>query len=106
MSSLVLGLLVHSELTADMRTEQIGLLKGILTFFDGSTLFFKEYLDLRYSIDKKCIPFIIKTLMPCCASVMTMLLINHPLVSMSITIPSRVSFQQQVLPCRKFLAKS
>jgi hypothetical protein len=51
------GLLVYSELTADMRTEQIGLLQGILTFVDGSTLFFKEYLDLRHDIDKKMYSF-------------------------------------------------
>ncbi|MCP4400486.1 MAG: hypothetical protein GY801_24685 [bacterium] len=26
---------------------------GILVFLDGSTLFLKEYLDLRYRLDKK-----------------------------------------------------
>jgi hypothetical protein len=51
------GLLVTSELTADMRTEQIGLLKGILTFVDGSVLFFKEYLDFRTAIKKKMYSF-------------------------------------------------
>jgi hypothetical protein len=50
-------LLVHSELTADMRTEQLGLLKGIVTFTDGSTLFFKEYLDLRHGLDRKMYSF-------------------------------------------------
>ncbi len=51
------GLLVTSELTADMRTEEIGLLKGILTFVDGSVLFFKEYLDLRTAVEKKMYSF-------------------------------------------------
>jgi hypothetical protein len=51
------SLLVTSELTADMRTEQIGLLKGILTFVDGSVLFFKEYLDFRTTIEKKMYSF-------------------------------------------------
>jgi hypothetical protein len=47
------GLLVSSDVMTDIRTEKIGLLKGILVFLDGSTLFFKEYLDLRYRLDKK-----------------------------------------------------
>lgn len=51
------GLMAAFELTTDIRTEQIGLLKGMLTFVDGSTLFFKEYLDLRHSIDQKMYSF-------------------------------------------------
>ncbi|WP_245809291.1 toxin-antitoxin system TumE family protein [Desulfamplus magnetovallimortis] len=41
----------------DVRTEHIGLLKGVIGFLDGSTLFFKEYLDLRYRLDKKMYSF-------------------------------------------------
>lgn len=51
------GLLLHSEVNADMRTEHIGLLKGILNFADSSTLFFKEYLDLHHAVDKKMYSF-------------------------------------------------
>lgn len=47
------GLLMSSDVMTDIRTEKIGLLKGVLVFLDGSTLFFKEYLDLRYHLDKK-----------------------------------------------------
>lgn len=46
------GVLLSSDITADLRTEHLGLLKGELAFLDGSILFFKEYLDLRYRIDK------------------------------------------------------
>ncbi len=51
------GLIVSSELITDIRTENIGLLKGVLVFLDESTLFFKEYLDLRYRVDKKMYSF-------------------------------------------------
>ncbi len=51
------GLLVSSDVMTDIRTEKIGLLKGVLVFLDGSTLFFKEYLDLRCSLDKKMYSF-------------------------------------------------
>jgi len=51
------GLLVASELTADSRTAQIGLLKGMLAFVDGSTLFFKEYLDLRRDVCQEMYSF-------------------------------------------------
>lgn len=51
------GLIVSSDLSADIRTDKIGLLKGVLVFLDGSTLFFKEYLDLRYRVDKKMYSF-------------------------------------------------
>ncbi len=79
------GLLFHSELTADMRTEHIGLLKGILSFSDGSTLFFKEYLDLRRAV-KKCIRFIIKTCRACCVFGTTTLPISLRLVFKIINI--------------------
>lgn len=51
------GLIVSSDLSTDIRTDKIGLLKGALGFLDGSTLFFKEYLDLRYRVDKKMYSF-------------------------------------------------
>ena len=51
------GLIVSSDVISDVRTENIGLLKGVISFLDGSTLFFKEYLDLRYRIDKKMYSF-------------------------------------------------
>lgn len=51
------GLILSSDLMIDLRTEKIGLLKGELFFLDGSTLFFSEYIDLRYRIDKKMYSF-------------------------------------------------
>jgi len=51
------GLIMSSDILTDFRTEKIGLLKGVIGFLDGSTLFFKEYLDLRYRIDKKMYSF-------------------------------------------------
>ena len=51
------NLILSSDLVTDFRTEKIGLIMGILTFFNGSKLFFKEYLDLRYRIDKHTYSF-------------------------------------------------
>jgi len=51
------GLIVSSDVFSDVRTERIGLLKGEVGFLDESTLFFKEYLDLRYHLDKKMYSF-------------------------------------------------
>ena len=51
------GLIVSSDVISDIRTDNIGLLKGVISFWDGSTLFFKEYLDLRYHLDKKTYSF-------------------------------------------------
>jgi hypothetical protein len=45
-------LIIDSELITDFRTEKIGIIKGSITFSDNSTLFFTEYLDLRYRIEK------------------------------------------------------
>ena len=50
-------LIVSSDLVTDFRTENIGLLRGVIGFLDGSTLFFKEYLDLRYSLEKTMYSF-------------------------------------------------
>ena len=45
-------LIIDSELTTDFRTEKIGIIKGSITFTDNSRLFFTEYLDLRYKVEK------------------------------------------------------
>ena len=46
------GLIIDSELSADYRTEKIGIIKGSVTFADNSMLVFTEYLDLKYKIEK------------------------------------------------------
>ena len=46
------NLIVDSELHIDCRTEKIGIIKGTITFLDNSCLFFTEYLDVRYEIEK------------------------------------------------------
>jgi hypothetical protein len=45
-------LILSTELKLDARTEKLGLIKGLIIFLDGSRLFFTEYLDLRYRIEK------------------------------------------------------
>lgn len=45
-------LIVASELNADARTPKIGVIKGTVTFMDGSRLFFSEYVDARYRLEK------------------------------------------------------
>ncbi len=45
-------LILSSEMMTDFRTEKIGLIKGAIVFLDESKLFFTEYLDLRYKIEK------------------------------------------------------
>ena len=47
------GFIVISEITSDFRSDKIGIIRGKIVFIDESSLFFKEYLDLRYNIDKK-----------------------------------------------------
>jgi len=51
------GLILSSGLTADFRTKKIGLIKGTLSFSDDSKFFFKEYVDLRYKINKEAYSF-------------------------------------------------
>jgi len=51
------GLILSSELTSNFRTNKIGLVKGTVLFTDDSKLFFKEYLDLRYVIEKEMYAF-------------------------------------------------
>ncbi len=46
------GLINSSEVKIDFRTEKIGLIKGRILFINESELFFTEYLDLRYKVDK------------------------------------------------------
>ncbi len=45
-------LIISSEIKVDARTEKMGFVKGSLTFLDESRLYFTEYLDLRYKVDK------------------------------------------------------
>jgi hypothetical protein len=46
------GLLISSEIRTDFRTEKIGLINGTLIFIDESKLFFTEYVDARYKVEK------------------------------------------------------
>ena len=46
------NLILSSEIKNDFRTEQIGIIRGNLVFADQSILYFTEYLDLRYRIEK------------------------------------------------------
>ena len=46
------NLIIDSELHIDCRTEKIGIIKGTITFLDNSYLFFTEYLDVKYKIEK------------------------------------------------------
>ncbi len=45
-------LILSFEMMTDFRTEKIGLIKGTIVFLDESKLFFTEYLDVRYKIEK------------------------------------------------------
>ncbi len=51
------GLILSSGLTTDFRTKKIGMIKGILSFYDDSKLFFREYVDVRYKIKKETYSF-------------------------------------------------
>ena len=46
------GLVISSEIRTDFRTEKIGLINGTLIFIDESKLFFTEYVDTRYKVEK------------------------------------------------------
>ena len=46
------NLIADSDVYTDFRTEKIGLVKGGITFINNSKLFFSEYLDVRYKIEK------------------------------------------------------
>lgn len=45
-------LIVSSELIVDARTSKLGIIKGALVFADGVRLFFTEYVDTRYRLEK------------------------------------------------------
>jgi hypothetical protein len=51
------GFIVIFEITSDFRSDKIGIIRGKIDFVGESTLFFKEYLDLRHKIDKKAYSF-------------------------------------------------
>ncbi len=51
------GLILFSDVMVDYRTEKIGVVKGTLVFLNESKLFFTEYLDLRYKINKLAYSF-------------------------------------------------
>ena len=46
------GLVISSEIRTDFRTEKFGLINGTLIFIDESKLFFTEYVDTRYKVEK------------------------------------------------------
>ena len=46
------NLIVTSNLKTDYRTDKIGIVEGKITFMDGSELFFTEYVDVRYRVQK------------------------------------------------------
>ncbi len=45
-------LILSYDLHNDLRTEKLGIVKGIVVFIDDSKLVFKEYVDLKYGIEK------------------------------------------------------
>jgi hypothetical protein len=46
------GLIVAMDLSFDARTSKIGKVKGALGFTDGTQLFFTEYVDGRYRLER------------------------------------------------------
>ena len=46
------SLIIDSDLNTDFRTDKIGIIKGSITFTDESRLFFTEYVDVKYKIEK------------------------------------------------------
>ena len=45
-------LIISSELSVDARTPKMGVIKGTLGFVEGVRLFFTEYVDTRYRLEK------------------------------------------------------
>ncbi|MBI4650161.1 hypothetical protein HY745_02535 [Candidatus Desantisbacteria bacterium] len=45
-------LILTHELYSDLRTEKLGILKGIIVFIDNSKLMFTEYVNLKYGTEK------------------------------------------------------
>lgn len=50
-------MIVGYDLKNDSRAKKIGFVKGYITFTNGSNLYFSEYLDVRYKIDKHSYSF-------------------------------------------------
>lgn len=48
----IANLILASDIINDFRTEKIGVVRGRIDFINESTLYFTEYLDLRYGIEK------------------------------------------------------
>lgn len=46
------GLIIRSDYANEFRTDKIGLIKGQLIFIDESRLYFTEYVDVKYGIEK------------------------------------------------------
>lgn len=45
-------LIAHTDISSDIRTPKMGMIKGAITFIDDSKLYFTEYIDARYKIQK------------------------------------------------------
>lgn len=45
-------LITHSDISSDLRTPKIGVIRGTITLLDESKLYFTEYVDARYKIQK------------------------------------------------------
>ena len=46
------NLITASEIILDARSPKIGVIKGNIEFIDGTQLFFTEYVDCRYRLEK------------------------------------------------------
>jgi hypothetical protein len=46
------GLILSSDVTTDYRTDKIGFIKGFIVFLDDSKLLFKEFVNVKYTLDK------------------------------------------------------
>ena len=46
------NLITASEIVLDARSPKIGVIKGTIEFIDGTQLFFTEYVDCRYRLEK------------------------------------------------------
>lgn len=45
-------LIADSDISSDLRTPKTGIIKGSISFIDGSKLYFTEYVDSTYKIQK------------------------------------------------------
>ena len=48
----IANLILASDIINDFRTEKVGVVRGRNDFINESTLYFTEYLDLRYGVEK------------------------------------------------------